>query len=54
MMKKIINPWSGNPKYNCFGCSTNNPFGLHMEFYEDGDYLVKWDSYMVTWRNDMI
>ena len=41
MMKKIINPWSGNPKYNCFGCSPNNPFGLHMEFYEDGDYLVK-------------
>ena len=41
MMKKIINPWSGNPKYNSFGCSTNNPFGLHMEFYEDGDYLVK-------------
>ena len=40
MLKKIINPWSGNPKYNCFGCSPNNPFGLHMEFYEDGDYIV--------------
>ncbi len=43
MLKKIINPWSGNPKYNCFGCSPNNPFGLHMEFFEDGDYIVsKW------------
>ncbi len=42
-MKKIINPWIGIPKYNCFGCSPNNPFGLHMEFYEDGDYIVsKW------------
>ena len=40
MLRKIINPWSGNPKYNCFGCSPNNPFGLHMEFYEDGDYIV--------------
>ena len=39
-MKKIINPWIGIPKYNCFGCSPNNPFGLHMEFYEDGDYVV--------------
>ncbi len=42
-MKKIINPWIGIPKYNCFGCSPNNPFGLHMEFFEDGDYIVsKW------------
>ena len=25
---------------NCFGCSPDNPIGLHMEFYEDGDYIV--------------
>ena len=42
MMKKIINPWSGHPKYNCFGCAPNNPFGLHMEFYEDGDDIVSY------------
>ena len=47
-MKKIINPWSGHPKYNCFGCAPNNPFGLHMEFYEDGDYIV---SYWQPERN---
>ncbi len=42
-MKKIINPWCDHPQYNCFGCSPKNPFGLHMEFYEDGDYIVsKW------------
>ncbi len=41
-MKKIINPWSGHPKYNCFGCAPNNPFGLHMEFYEDGDDIVSY------------
>ncbi len=39
-MKKIINLWTNNRKYNCFGCSPNNPFGLHMEFYEDGDYIL--------------
>lgn len=40
MRKRIINPWSGHPKYNCFGCAPNNPFGLHMVFYEEGDYIV--------------
>ena len=39
-MKKIINPWRNHEGYNCFGCSPDNPIGLHMEFYEDGDYIV--------------
>lgn len=39
-MKKIINPWKNHPQYNCFGCSPDNPFGLHMEFFEDGDFIV--------------
>ena len=39
-MKKILNPWTGHPAYNCFGCAPNNPWGLHMEFYEDGDDIV--------------
>lgn len=43
-MKRIINPWVGHPKYNCFGCSPNNPFGLHLTFYEDGDDIVS------TWQ----
>ena len=48
--KKIINPWRNHEGYNCFGCSPDNPIGLHMEFfaeqsgraerYEDGDYIV--------------
>ena len=42
-MKKIINPWCDHPDYDCFGCSPDNPFGLHLEFYEEGDYIVsKW------------
>ena len=29
--------------YNCIGCSPDNPFGLHLHFYEDGDDIVsKW------------
>ena len=39
-VKKIINPWRNHPEYNCFGCCPENPIGLHMEFYEDGDYIV--------------
>ena len=41
-MKKIINPYIGdeNLGYNCFACAPNNPCGLKMEFYEDGDEVV--------------
>ena len=39
-MKKIINPWEGLDGYMCFGCAPNNPLGLHMEFFEDGDDIV--------------
>ena len=43
-MKKIINPWRNHPEYNCFGCCPDNPIGLHLEFFEDGDYIVsKWN-----------
>ena len=43
-MKKIHNAWANMPNYNCFGCSPNNPHGLHMEFFEDGDDIVS------TWK----
>ena len=39
-MKKIINPWKDMPGYNCFGCSPDNPAGVKMEFYEEGDEVV--------------
>ena len=39
-MNKILNPWRGHPRYNCFGCAPNNPIGLHLEFWEDGDDIV--------------
>ena len=42
-MKKITNPWTGLKGYNCIGCAPDNPFGLHLCFYEDGDDIVsKW------------
>lgn len=39
-MKKIINPWEGLEGYMCFGCAPSNPFGLHMEFFEDEEDIV--------------
>ena len=39
-IKKIINPWAGMKGYNCFGCSPDNPFGLHLCFYEEGEDIV--------------
>lgn len=43
-MKKIINPWLDllDEGYNCFACSPNNPYGLKMEFWEDGDDIVSY------------
>lgn len=39
-MEKIKNPWSQREGYDCFGCSPDNPLGLHMEFFEDNDEVV--------------
>lgn len=41
-MKKIKNPWLPltGKGYNCFACAPCNPYGLKMEFYEDGDDVV--------------
>lgn len=39
-MKKIINPFIHLEGYNCFGCAPNNPLGVKMEFYEDGEDIV--------------
>lgn len=39
-MKRIIDPYAGRPEHNCFGCSPRNPIGLHLEFFEDGEWLV--------------
>ena len=55
-MKKIINPWRNHEGYNCFGCSPDNPIGLHMEFYEDGDYIMStWhpNTHYQGWVNTM-
>lgn len=39
-MRKIKNPWTEVEGYNCFGCSPENPLGVHMEFYEEGDDIL--------------
>lgn len=57
-MKKIRNPWLGLTEqgYNCFGCAPDNPYGLKMEFHEDGDEIVSlWnprDNYQ-GWLNTL-
>ena len=40
-MKKIENFWDKVDGFKCFGCSKHNDHGLHMEFWEDGDKVVK-------------
>jgi len=55
-MKKIINPWLGIEGYMCFACSPDNPSGLHMEFYEDGDDVVAlWrpEDFCQGWLNTL-
>ena len=40
VMRKIRNQWTGKKGYDCFGCCQDNPLGVKMEFYEDGDDIV--------------
>ncbi len=56
MLKKISNPWVGIQGYNCFGCCPDNEFGLHLQFYEDGDFVVshfKTDIHYQSWINTL-
>ena len=39
-MRKIKNPWCKAEGFDCFGCSPDNPLGVHMEFFEDGEDVV--------------
>ena len=43
-MRKIKNiHLNDDPEiYQCFGCSPYNEFGLHLEFWEDGDEVVSY------------
>lgn len=39
-MRKIKNPWLHKEGYDCFGCAPDNPIGLHMEFFEEGEQVI--------------
>ncbi len=55
-MRKIINPWVGMDGYNCFGCSPDNPFGMKMQFVEDGDDIVSYwipQQQHISWKNTL-
>jgi acyl-coenzyme A thioesterase PaaI-like protein len=38
-MKKIRNPWQDENIFHCFGCDAENPIGLKLRFFEEGDAL---------------
>jgi uncharacterized protein (TIGR00369 family) len=38
--RQVNNPFTQIEGYNCFGCSPKNDFGLHLEFYEEGEEIV--------------
>lgn len=39
-MKKIINPWTDIPGYDCFGCQPLNEKGVKMQFWVEADEIV--------------
>lgn len=39
-MRLIKNPWIGVNGYHCFGCCPDNPIGLQLHFYDDGNDVV--------------
>lgn len=39
-MREILNPFTKDADYNCFGCSPQNKNGLKLKFFEDGDYVI--------------
>ncbi|NVO20739.1 MAG: PaaI family thioesterase [Bacteroidetes bacterium] len=39
----VKNPFAGKKGYNCFGCSPDNPIGLHLDFRVEGNVvLAEW------------
>jgi len=52
MSRKIVNPYQTVENYNCFGCSSENPIGLHLSFREEREEIVsEWipDSRYTGW-----
>ena len=55
-MKRIINPWAEMQGYKCFGCAPHNPWGLKMEFYEEGEEIIsRWtpDARYQGWHDTL-
>jgi len=53
-MRKILNPFIKLDGYKCFACCPDNPVGLKMNFYEDGDYVIaRWkpDELLQGYKN---
>ena len=53
---KLKNPWKGLKGYDCFGCAPDNPLGVKMEFYEEGEEIVSYwkpDTHYQGWINTL-
>lgn len=53
-MKKKTTPLKPNDVVDCFGCGVNNPYGLKMIFYTDGETLfsdVAVPKHLGGWNN---
>ncbi len=40
--------------HNCFGCSTENQFGLHLQFFTDGEHILAFPEvppHLCGWEN---
>lgn len=39
-LRKVVNPYDNIEGHYCFACSKKNPFGLKLDFFEEGEDLV--------------
>ncbi len=43
-MKRYIKNVFADEEYNCFACGPHNPIGLHLQFYEEDEYVkTEWE-----------
>jgi uncharacterized protein (TIGR00369 family) len=52
--EKNLKPLPSRVNAMCFGCSPDNPAGLHLEFYTDGESIYSWvkvPGHLCGWKD---
>jgi uncharacterized protein (TIGR00369 family) len=52
--KNNLKPFPNRGNTMCFGCSPDNPSGLHLEFFTDGESIYSWvkvPGHMCGWKD---